>query len=62
VKLFLGLCRFYRARLSGATGIEYALIAAGIALGLVSIIFLFGDGMVQLFTTMGNKLLTINGS
>ena len=37
---------------SGATAIEYGLIAAGIALAIITAVGLTGDKLVQLFTSL----------
>lgn len=37
---------------SGATAIEYVLIAAGIALAILAAVFAFGDDLEQLFQWM----------
>lgn len=39
---------------SGATAIEYGLIAAGIALAIIAAVGLTGDKLVQLFTSLLN--------
>lgn len=41
---------------SGATAIEYGLIAAGISLAIATVVFIFGDDLVLLFTDMGAEL------
>lgn len=40
----------------GATAIEYGLIAAGISLAIVAIVFTFGDSLEGLFTDMNTEL------
>ncbi|MFZ2398518.1 MAG: Flp family type IVb pilin [Smithella sp.] len=40
----------------GVTAIEYGLIAAGIAIAIVAIVFLVGNQMNQNFTTVYNCL------
>lgn len=42
----------YRGNKSGATAIEYGLIAAGISLAIVASVFVFGDGLESLFAAM----------
>ncbi len=42
--------------LKAATAIEYSLIAAGIALAVVAIVFLIGDDVLGLFTTTETEL------
>jgi pilus assembly protein Flp/PilA len=39
---------------SGATAIEYGLIAAGIALAIIAAVGMTGDRLVQLFTSLLN--------
>ena len=41
---------------SGATAIEYGLIAAGIAVAIVAIVFTIGDDLVALFTGISTDL------
>ena len=41
---------------SGATAIEYGLIAAGIAVAIVAIVFTIGDDLVALFTGISDDL------
>ncbi len=40
----------------GATAIEYGLIAAGISLAIVAVVFTFGDQLEAVFTTMEGSL------
>lgn len=40
----------------GATAIEYGLIAAGISLAIVAVVFTFGDSLEALFETMQGSL------
>lgn len=40
----------------GATAIEYGLIAAGISLAIVAVVFTFGDQLENVFTTMEGSL------
>lgn len=47
--LFAKFLTFCKIR-DGATAIEYSLIAAGIALAIVVIVFIVGDDLVALFT------------
>lgn len=44
----------------GATAIEYGLIAAGIALAIVSVVFLFGDQLETTFTSMTDAMSAAN--
>jgi len=41
---------------SGATAIEYGLIAAGIAVAIVAIVFTIGDDLLALFTGISTDL------
>jgi len=41
---------------SGATAIEYSLIAAGISLAIVAAVFAFGDQLQVLFNGLKNNL------
>ena len=41
---------------SGATAIEYALIAAGISLAVVAAVFAFGDELEVLFNNLTGRL------
>ena len=46
----------FRVQQSGATAIEYGLIAAGIALVIVGAVFAFGDRLADLFSGMAGAL------
>lgn len=41
---------------SGATAIEYGLIAAGIAVAIVAVVFTIGDELVIMFTGVADDL------
>jgi len=41
---------------SGATAIEYGLIAAGISVAIVTVVGLVGTNLVTTFTTVANAL------
>ena len=41
---------------SGATAIEYGLIAAGIAVAIIAAVGLLGDSLSGMFTTVGAAL------
>lgn len=56
----LALKDAYLKREDGATAIEYGLIAAGISLAIVAVVFTFGDDLTELFTGMGGKLQEAN--
>ncbi len=51
-----GKLRKLRDDESGATAIEYVLIAAGIAVAIVAIVFTVGDELVNLFTGISEDL------
>ena len=44
----------------GATAIEYGLIAAGISLAIVAVVFTFGDQLETTFTTMQTAMTNAN--
>ena len=46
----------YKTDESGATAIEYGLIAAGIAVGIAVVVFTFGDDLANLFGDMSDQL------
>lgn len=52
----LALKDAYLKNEDGATAIEYGLIAAGISLAIVAIVFTFGDDLTTVFTTMDTQL------
>ncbi len=41
---------------SGATAIEYGLIAAGIAVAIIAAVGLLGDSLSSMFTDVGTEL------
>ncbi len=41
---------------SGATAIEYGLIAAGIAVAIIAIVFTLGNDLAKFFTAIDTKL------
>ena len=45
------LFSYFKAR-EGATAIEYGLIAAGISLAIVAVVFTFGDELATLYGAM----------
>ena len=49
------LKEFYRDR-SGATAIEYGLIAAGIAVAIIAAVFALGDDIKGFFEDVSSKL------
>ena len=46
---------FFRSE-SGATAIEYGLIAAGIAVAIIAAVFALGDEIKAFFTSVGTEL------
>ncbi len=52
----LALKNAYLSNESGATAIEYGLIAAGISLAIVAGVFAFGDRLELLFDDMAGAL------
>jgi pilus assembly protein Flp/PilA len=47
--------RFFKDE-SGATAIEYGLIAALIAVVIIGAVGLIGDGLIETFTSVSNEL------
>lgn len=43
---------------SGATAIEYGLIAAAVSVAIAAVLFTFGDNLVLLFGNLGGELET----
>ena len=56
----LALKDAYLKNEDGATAIEYGLIAAGISLAIVSVVFLFGDQLTLAFQSMGTAMTNAN--
>lgn len=52
----LALKDAYLRKEDGATAIEYGLIAAGISLAIVAVVFTFGDKLESVFNTMDTKM------
>jgi pilus assembly protein Flp/PilA len=46
----------FKEDIKGATAIEYGLIAGGISLAIVTAVFLFGDELSSLFSTIAGKM------
>ena len=46
---------------SGATAIEYGLIAAAVSVAIAAVLFTFGDNLVLLFGNLGAELATAAG-
>lgn len=47
---------------SGATAIEYGLIAGGISLAIVASVFAFGDDLQRVFETIGTAMENAEGA
>ena len=56
----LALKDAYLKNEDGATAIEYGLIAAGISLAIVAVVFTFGDSLTTTFTTMNTAMTNAN--
>ncbi|MDY0028919.1 MAG: Flp family type IVb pilin [Pseudobdellovibrionaceae bacterium] len=52
----IALVQAYQAKEDGATAIEYALIAAGIALAIAGAVWAFGGELTSKFDEMGTAL------
>lgn len=50
----------YLSGKDGATAIEYGLIAAGISLAIVAVVFTFGDQLETTFTSMETAMTNAN--
>jgi pilus assembly protein Flp/PilA len=56
----LALKDAYLKNEEGATAIEYGLIAAGISLAIVAVVFTFGDQLETTFTSMETAMSNAN--
>ena len=56
MKTLIAKVQAYVMSEDGATAIEYGLIAAGISLAIVAIVFTFGDNLQSVFSTMNSQL------
>ncbi|HBR68486.1 MAG TPA: Flp family type IVb pilin [Rhodospirillaceae bacterium] len=56
----LALKDAYIKDIQGATAIEYGLIAAGISLAIVAVVFTFGDQLETTFTSMETAMSDAN--
>ncbi|MCD8566362.1 MAG: Flp family type IVb pilin [Alphaproteobacteria bacterium] len=56
----LAFKKAYLENKSGATAIEYGLIAAGISLAIATIVFTFGGELTTTFTSMNTKMQEAN--
>ncbi|MBX2834818.1 MAG: Flp family type IVb pilin [Micavibrio sp.] len=54
----LALKDAYLKKEDGATAIEYGLIAAGISLAIVAVVFTFGDQLYNTFGSMEESMTT----
>ncbi len=52
----------YKNNDDGATAIEYGLIAAGISLAIVAVVFTFGDQLETTFTSMETAMSGANAN
>jgi pilus assembly protein Flp/PilA len=57
----LALKDAYLKNEDGATAIEYGLIAAGIALAIITIVFLIGTDLLNIFTNIEGQLANAGG-
>ena len=60
MKTLTALKNRYIKNTDGATAIEYGLIAAGISLAIVAVVFTFGDQLETTFTTMTTSMTNAN--
>ena len=56
----LAYAQTYLQNRDGATAIEYGLIAAGISLAIVAVVFTFGDELSNTFTSMNDAMVDAN--
>ncbi|MGB4057754.1 MAG: Flp family type IVb pilin [Alphaproteobacteria bacterium] len=62
MKKLLAFREAYLRNEDGATAIEYGLIAAGISLAIVAVVFTFGDQLEATFNTMEDKMVEANAN
>lgn len=60
MKKLLAFREAYLKNEDGATAIEYGLIAAGISLAIVAVVFTFGDQLETTFTSMETAMSGAN--
>jgi pilus assembly protein Flp/PilA len=60
MKKLLAYKEAYLRNEDGATAIEYGLIAAGISLAIVGVVFTFGEQLFDLFDGMATRLTEAN--
>ncbi len=58
----IALVQAYQTKEDGATAIEYALIAAGIALAIAGAVWAFGGQLEDKFDEMGSALSNTGGT
>ena len=58
MKKLLAKYHTFKMCTEGATAIEYGLIAAGISLAIVAIVFTFGGDLKTVFTNIDTKMKT----
>lgn len=62
MKKLLAFREAYLRNEDGATAIEYGLIAAGISLAIVAVVFTFGGQLEATFNTMEDKMVEANAN
>jgi pilus assembly protein Flp/PilA len=60
MKKLLAFKEAYLKNQDGATAIEYGLIAAGISLAIVAVVFTFGDQLQTTFQSMEDSMSAAN--
>lgn len=60
MKKLMAFREAYLRNEDGATAIEYGLIAAGISLAIVAVVFTFGDQLETTFTSMQTAMSGAN--
>jgi pilus assembly protein Flp/PilA len=60
MKRLLAFKEAYTKNQDGATAIEYGLIAAGISLAIVAVVFTFGDQLQTTFESMEDSMAAAN--
>lgn len=60
MKKLMAFREAYLRNEDGATAIEYGLIAAGISLAIVAVVFTFGDQLEITFTSMQTAMQSAN--
>ncbi|MCC7304795.1 MAG: Flp family type IVb pilin [Alphaproteobacteria bacterium] len=62
MKRLLAFKEAYLSNKDGATAIEYGLIAAGISLAIVAVVFTFGDQLRTTFESMESSMSAANAN